>query len=555
MIPTMFRDLQRDVMLIMASRGIRAFAFSYLNVVFAIYLDRLGYSTVMVGVIFSVAYLSGAVLTAVWGLLSDRFGRRNILILLAVLTIVSNAIYIFFSGLVFILLAVVIANVGAGGSAGGGQGGGPFNPVEQALLAEKCSPEKRNRIFAVNSFVGSIMGSIGALASGLPQHLQENWGWEPVMSYKPLFALTLLWAAWSGWSYGGNLGGALFAILAICLLFGGVLLHELAHTQQAQAAGIAVRRITLLPIGGLAELRALPDNPKIEFTIAIAGPLANLGLAFMFAGLVLLVGGRGASSTYLHLMTLAASPTLLGLLVYLMGANLALFAFNLLPIYPLDGGRILHSLLALLFSPRAAARFAGWVGRILALGLGAVAVFGLGSSPTLVLLAIFLFLSSSVEAAAFDQRRRLQGAQVNSALPAQHVSTWTISPGDLLEEVLESGVFELQAVAPVVVENRLVGMLTQADGRRGLQRSGITRVAHVMRTQFPRLQGDDSLWVAQQSLLSSGLQALPVLDNGSLHGLLTRRDVYALGHRQGQRRPAGLGSRLVIPLGRRRRAP
>lgn len=194
MIPTMFRDLQRDVALIMASRGIRAFAFSYLNVVFAIYLDRLGYSTVMIGVIFSVAYLSGAVLTAVWGFLSDRFGRRNILILLAVLTIVSNAIFIFFSGLVFILLAVVIANVGAGGSAGGGQGGGPFNPVEQALLAEKCSPEKRNQIFAINSFAGSVMGSIGALASGLPQHLQENWGWAPVTSYKPLFALTLLFS-------------------------------------------------------------------------------------------------------------------------------------------------------------------------------------------------------------------------------------------------------------------------------------------------------------------------------------------------------------------------
>ena len=190
----MFRDLHRDAKLLMASRGIRSFAFSSLNVVFAIYLDQLGYSTVTIGIIFSVAYLSGAVLTAVWGYLSDRFGRRNILMLLAVLTIISNCIYVFFSGFVFILLAVVIANVGSGGSAGGGQGGGPFNPVEEALLAEKCTPENRNRVFAVNSSVGALMGSFGALASGFPQYLQETWGWSAIASYKPLFILTILFS-------------------------------------------------------------------------------------------------------------------------------------------------------------------------------------------------------------------------------------------------------------------------------------------------------------------------------------------------------------------------
>ena len=190
----MFRDLDPDAKLLMTSRGIRSFAFSYLNVVFAIYLDRLGYSTVTIGMIFSVAYISSALLTAVWGYLSDRFGRTKILMLLAVLTIISNAILIFFGSLFFILLAVIIANVGAGGSGGGGSGGGPFNPVEEALLAEKCRPETRNQIFSINSCVGSLMGALGALASGLPQYLQESRGWQPIASYKPLFLLTLLFS-------------------------------------------------------------------------------------------------------------------------------------------------------------------------------------------------------------------------------------------------------------------------------------------------------------------------------------------------------------------------
>ncbi len=178
----------------MASRGIRAFAFSYLNVIFAIYLDRLGYTPVTIGVVYSVAYLSGAVLTALWGYLSDRYGRRKILMLLALLTIVSNTIFVFFDSLFFILLAVIVANVGAGGSGGGGSGGGPFNPVEEALLAEKCLPENRTQIFGLNAFFGSVMGSVGALAAGVPQFLQERWGWDSVASYKPLFLLTILFS-------------------------------------------------------------------------------------------------------------------------------------------------------------------------------------------------------------------------------------------------------------------------------------------------------------------------------------------------------------------------
>ena len=229
----MIRNLHRDAKLLMVSRGIRAFAFSYLNVVFAIYLDSLGYSTITIGLVFSVAYLSGALLTAVWGYLSDRLGRREVLMLLAALTIVSNGIFIFFSSLFFILLAVIIANVGAGGAGGGGSGGGPFNPVEEALLAERCNPEDRNQLFALNSCVGSIMGALGALAAGVPQQLQEQWAWEAASSYKPLFLLTIL----------------LSVVLAfVYRSIGEEFRHRKTEKRISRATGVFVTKMSLLAI-------------------------------------------------------------------------------------------------------------------------------------------------------------------------------------------------------------------------------------------------------------------------------------------------------------------
>src|SRR3989337_1621366 len=145
----MISNLNPDVKIILLARGLRSFAFSNLNVVFAIYLSKIGYSTLTIGIVHSVAYISGAILSALWGFSSDRLGRKKILILLSVLTILSTSIYIFSTHLAMILLAVVLVNVGAGGTAGGGQGGGPFNPVEQAFLAEKCKAQEGNRIFGV----------------------------------------------------------------------------------------------------------------------------------------------------------------------------------------------------------------------------------------------------------------------------------------------------------------------------------------------------------------------------------------------------------------------
>jgi len=263
----MFANLHRDVVILMASRGVRAFAFSYLSVVFTIYLAQLGYSTVTIGLVVSTAYASGAVLTALWGFLSDRYGRKKILMLLAALTIVSNTIYVFFSHLFFILSAVIIANVGAGGSGAGGQGGGPMSPVEQALLAEKCTPQSRNHLFATNSFVGSSMGALGALLSGLPQYLQETWSWHPVASYKPLFLLTIL-----------------FAVVLI-FAYASIEEHHVPRRRQAQKTSVA-------PVSGFVvkmSLLGMVDNlggglisPLVSYWFFLRYGVELKSLGFMF---------------------------------------------------------------------------------------------------------------------------------------------------------------------------------------------------------------------------------------------------------------------------------
>ncbi len=269
----MFAGLHRDVVILMASRGVRAFAFSYLSVVFTIYLAQLGYSTVTIGLVVSTAYASGAVLTALWGFLSDRYGRKKILILLAALTIVSNTIYVFFSHLFFILSAVIIANVGAGGSGAGGQGGGPMSPVEQALLAEKCTPQSRNHLFATNSFVGSSMGALGALLSGLPQYLQETWSWQPIASYKPLFLLTIL-----------------FGVVLI-FAYGSIEEHHVPRRRQAQktsAAPVSGFVVKMSLLGMVDNLGGGLISPLISywFFLRYGVELKSLGLMFFLSYLL-----------------------------------------------------------------------------------------------------------------------------------------------------------------------------------------------------------------------------------------------------------------------------
>jgi Zn-dependent protease len=192
--------------------------------------------------------------------------------------------------------------------------------------------------------------------------------------------------AWSTLSTAG-LAAALEAVVFVLLVFGCVVLHELGHALAARAYGIGTRDITLLPIGGVARLERLPRQPRQELAIALAGPVVNVVIAAaIFAGLWL---GGGV----LH--PLAPTSSLVeSFLVRLMWTNVALVIFNLLPAFPMDGGRVLRAALASRLPYAQATRAAARIGRVVAALLGIVGLFG---NWTLLLIAMFIYFAGRGE--------------------------------------------------------------------------------------------------------------------------------------------------------------
>ncbi len=343
-----------------------------------------------------------------------------------------------------------------------------------------------------------------------------------------LFGLTLLVAALDGWWRLGGLLGAAWGLLTISLLFICVLIHEIAHVQQALAAGVTVKRISLLPLGGVAELASLPDDPRVELKIAIAGPLSNLALALMFGGLAMVALQVSLLNlTFIDIIAAATTPTFRGLLFYLVVTNVGLAVLNMIPVFPLDGGRVLRSVLALVMPNRLATGATVWLGGLAAFVAGWYAFASRSDAPFsaslgLAVLALIFLGGSGQASLQLYMRERLAHQTAKDALRG---NTWVVSPGDKLRRLETSPVFSAQPVVPVVAGERLIGVLSHADLTAALARSGLTHVAHAMRAQYPRLSSNASLWSARQLLLNTQCKLLPIVEGGRLLGMLSLKDI------------------------------
>jgi Zn-dependent protease/CBS domain-containing protein len=337
------------------------------------------------------------------------------------------------------------------------------------------------------------------------------------------FVLILIWAAYR-WSSitGAGWEGAAFGVVATLLLFVAITLHELGHSFQALKFGVRVNDITLMPMGGLAQMEEIPEKPSQELRITLAGPLVNFAIAGLLIGLGALLQVRSVIS----LQELAQSlwqVSWSGMLAYLTMANLAIGLFNLIPAFPMDGGRVLRALLATRIDYSKATTIAIFIGQGLAWLLGLWG-FMIGNY-ILVLIAIFVWMGAGHEGKQNNVKNVLSEIKVGQAMTRKpHVLFST----DTLERAVELTLSTAQVDFPVMdgTDNSLVGLLTEADLIKGLRAEGETAlVKEFMHRQYPVTAPGDLLIKAQRQMTENRIHVIPVVDrNGAMVGLLTSSD-------------------------------
>src|SRR6185295_4839771 len=271
----------------------------------------------------------------------------------------------------------------------------------------------------------------------------------------------------------GGAAAAIDGVVFIVLLFLCVLLHEFGHVFAARRYGIGTSDVTLLPIGGLASLERMPEKPGQEFFVALAGPAVNLVIALV---LVVVLGARFDLTQMTQLQE--ATTTLAGRVA---AANVALFVFNLIPAFPMDGGRVLRALLAIPLGYTRATRVAATIGQGLAF---LFAFLGLMGNPMLILIAVFIFLAASGEAGYVQAREYTRGYLAGHAMITSFQSLTPMATADDAAALL---LRTTQQEFPVLDgAGTLRGVLTRDALISALQRTGgQTPVIEIMQRDVP----------------------------------------------------------------------
>jgi Zn-dependent protease len=312
---------------------------------------------------------------------------------------------------------------------------------------------------------------------------------------------------------GAGLSAALSAVAFIVALFACVVAHEFGHALTARRFGIQTKEITLLPIGGIARLERMPREPMQELWIALAGPAVNVGIAALL--LVWLIAADWWRPVH-EIGIMGADAFLERLLM----VNLFLVFFNMLPAFPMDGGRVLRALMATRMDYSRATILAASIGQAMAIGF---AFLGLFTNPLLLLIAFFVWVGAGQEAAQVQMRTAMAGIPVARAMITQFS---TLQPGDTLSRAVELILSGSQQDFPVVLGDEVVGILTRQDLLTALARlPQDTPVSEVMQRDFRQVDESETLESAFTRLQECACHTMPVTSNGRLVGLLTLENV------------------------------
>ncbi len=326
------------------------------------------------------------------------------------------------------------------------------------------------------------------------------------------FFLLLAWYAAIIWREAGTVTAVLQGLAFILTLFLCVVLHEFGHALTARRYGIPTRDITLLPIGGLARLERMPDDPKQELWVALAGPAVNV----VIAGGIFLFSRVTTSVPNLEAVTLVGGSFLARVMV----VNVFLVLFNLLPAFPMDGGRILRALLATRMEYARATRLAATIGQSMAFLFGFAGLF---LNPMLIFIGLFVWIGAAQEASMVQMRYSLAGITVGRAMITDFRA---LSPSDTLSDAVELTLAGAQRDFPVVENGGVVGILQQKDMLAALARRGPdVPVGSVMQTDFETLNVAEPVEAAFRRLGTRGISTAPVSDQGRLVGLMTIENI------------------------------
>jgi Zn-dependent protease len=326
------------------------------------------------------------------------------------------------------------------------------------------------------------------------------------------FLLLIGWVGYSHWLAHESWAKVAEGILFILALFLCVVLHEYGHALTARKYGIKTRDITLYPIGGVARLERMPEKPIEELWVALMGPAVNVVIAALLFAYLFVTNGL------IPIDELTVSTG--SFIGRLMVVNIFLVLFNLLPAFPMDGGRVLRALLAMRMDYVRATQVAAGIGQGMAFLFGLVGLFG---NPFLLFIAFFVWIGASQEANMVQMKNSISGIPVTNAMQTKFE---TLSSSDRLDRVVRLILAGSQQDFPVVEDGQFIGVLTRDDFIKALSEHGQNiPVLDVIKRNIPSVDSHEMVETALMRLQESGAKTLPVMHGGRFVGLVTSENI------------------------------
>ncbi|MFW5886974.1 MAG: site-2 protease family protein [Bacteroidota bacterium] len=328
------------------------------------------------------------------------------------------------------------------------------------------------------------------------------------------FILLIAWVVAVDLMRGRTLAETLITILFVLVLFVCVVMHEYGHALVAKKYGYPTKSITLLPIGGMANITKMPEKPKQELLITGAGLAVNIVIAAALWGIISTTGGMSVQNLSFEAITWN------NFLVLLMAVNILLVIFNLIPAFPMDGGRLLRAILSFRMNREKATKIAMLSGQ----AFGVIFVFGgIFVNPFLVIIGIFVFIGARMEYEEVRSKSVLEGYTVYDALMKKYTK---LNPGEKLKNAVDV-MLDTHEESFLVAENdKILGLLTKKDIIKGLSEYGESgEIDRVMRTTFESLRPDMPLLQAFEILKRNKSEVLPVFKDNHLEGVLDMDNV------------------------------